>query len=223
MTARCIFRAVAFALAVLPPGALLADSSSPRLAAYYDRQMAIVGGEVYGWRGDNPPQKMRVQGVQVAVGNRRYYVLTPTGTVLVFKGLHILPKKMLSDVVRFAAGNDGVTDLSHVDGLFGDSEDVGRLESFDELAAGAAAVGVENDRGDVPHVGVDRVTEDDQLQNRYEEHEFRGRVTAHLNHFLIDNRLETVQHFPLRPSRSISSHTALDGVLLRQRDKHILQ
>ena len=109
MTAHCISRGLVVVGLVVACGApALGDSSSPLLAAYYDRQMAIVGGEVYGWRGDDPPQKMRVQGVQVAVGSRRYYVLTPTGTVLVFKSPTILPNRMLDGVVRFAAGRQGV-------------------------------------------------------------------------------------------------------------------
>jgi hypothetical protein len=119
MTARCISSptssvvvGIALALSIVSPA--IADSSSPLLAAYYDRQMAIIGGNVYGWRRDDPPVKMRVKGVQVAVGHRRYYVLTPQGTVLVFKGPHIVPTKTLAGIVRFAAGLDGVLGIDRV-------------------------------------------------------------------------------------------------------------
>ncbi len=119
MTARCISSAtpsvvVGFALALSFVSAAAADSSSPLLASYYRQHMAIIGGNVYGWRRDDPPVKMRVKGVQVAVGNRRYYVLTPTGTVLVFKGLHIVPSKTLAGIVRFAAGLDGVLGVDRI-------------------------------------------------------------------------------------------------------------
>ncbi len=119
MTARFIFRVLAAIGLVVSCGApALGDSSSPLLAAYYDRQMAIVGGNVYAWRGDNPLQKMRVQGVQVAVGHRRYYVLTPKGTVLVFKHPHNQPNKMLRDVVRFAAGQQGILGIDRAGTLW---------------------------------------------------------------------------------------------------------
>ena len=109
MTARCISSAlVGVSVAMSLGGVATADSSSPLLASYYRLHMAIVGGHVYGWRGDQPPVKMRVKGVQVAVGHRRYYVLTATGSVLVFKGLNIGATRTLDGVVRFAAGLHGV-------------------------------------------------------------------------------------------------------------------
>ena len=45
-------------IGLVPRIAALADSSSPLLAAYYDRQMAIVDGMAYGWAGENPPKRI---------------------------------------------------------------------------------------------------------------------------------------------------------------------
>jgi hypothetical protein len=42
----------------LTSGAALADSSSKRLAGYYDRQMAIVAGSVYAWEGQESPTRL---------------------------------------------------------------------------------------------------------------------------------------------------------------------
>ena len=79
MAARCISRFAGAVALLAGVNAADADSSSPLLAAYYDRQMAIVGGEVYAWRGDDVPRKLGIKGAQVGVGYRRFYVLTGTG------------------------------------------------------------------------------------------------------------------------------------------------
>ena len=48
-------RALVAALAAITVDTAVADSSTPRLAAYYDRHMAICGGEAYEWSGDETP------------------------------------------------------------------------------------------------------------------------------------------------------------------------
>lgn len=88
---------------------VLADSSSPHLAAYYDRQMAIVGGAVYAWRRNRVPRKLPLKGVvQVGVGREVYYVLTGSGTLLRFADEPWRPTVLMSGVARFASGGDGV-------------------------------------------------------------------------------------------------------------------
>jgi len=57
-----------FLIALLISSPALADSSSPNLAAYYDRQMAIVGGQIYAWKGRNPPKAISVTAHQVGGG-----------------------------------------------------------------------------------------------------------------------------------------------------------
>jgi len=61
-----------------------ADSSSPLLAAYYDRQMVIIGQVAYGWQGTDHPQRVHDEAVQVGVGRTSYYVLTTAGVLLKF-------------------------------------------------------------------------------------------------------------------------------------------
>ena len=85
-----------------------ADSSSSLLAAYYDRQMAIVHNAAYGWQGDDTPVPMQEDAVQVGVGHRSYYVLTSGGDLLEFGSVNARPKKRIAGVRRFAAGRTGV-------------------------------------------------------------------------------------------------------------------
>ena len=92
--------------ASVPPA--FADSSSPRLAAYYDRQMAIVGDAVYAWEGAAAPKRLKTRGIQVGVGRRFYYVLTDSGALRAFESQSAPPKNLMDGVVRFAAGRTGV-------------------------------------------------------------------------------------------------------------------
>lgn len=104
-----LFRLSLCLLTVLSPwNSVLADSSSPLLAAYYDRQMAIVGTTAYGWRDANDPRRMHDDAVQVGVGRRAYYVLTSAGDLLRFRGTSATREKLIGDVARFAAGRTGV-------------------------------------------------------------------------------------------------------------------
>ena len=95
-------------LGAVPVPPALADSSSPRLAAYYDRQMAIVGDAVYAWKGTAAPKRLKTRGIQVGVGRRFYYVLTDDGALLAFESQSGLPRTLMDGVVRFAAGRSGV-------------------------------------------------------------------------------------------------------------------
>lgn len=98
------------ALSVFP---VMADSSSPLLAAYYDRQMAIVDGMVYGWRGNDKPRRLPLaidpnHAKQVGVGRQSYYVLMHDGRLLRFRDDPAQKKLLMSGVNRFAAGDSGV-------------------------------------------------------------------------------------------------------------------
>lgn len=104
---------VAAALAVLPflPGLALpvcADSSSPLLAAYYDRHMAIIRGQTYYWSGDGPPRLLPVKVVAVGVGRDSYYVLTAGGDLRRFGRDPKRLELVMPGVSRFAAGASGV-------------------------------------------------------------------------------------------------------------------
>lgn len=116
MAARFISRILSgIVLAAGLAGPVLADSSSPLLAAYYDRQMAIVGGAVYAWRGDDAPKRLPFRGVQVGVGRYTRYVLTAAGALLGFRDDPNRAVTLMTGVARFAAGRTGVLAIG-VDG-----------------------------------------------------------------------------------------------------------
>jgi hypothetical protein len=52
-----------------------ADSSSPSLASYYDRHMALQGDVAYGWIGRGQPARMMAGVVQVGVSDKAYFAL----------------------------------------------------------------------------------------------------------------------------------------------------
>jgi len=85
-----------------------ADSSSPLLAAYYDRQMAIVGGAVYTWTGNAAPTRLPFKAVQVGVGRNVQYLLTAEGVLLGFRDDPERSERLMSRVAKFYAGQDGV-------------------------------------------------------------------------------------------------------------------
>ncbi|MGI9478780.1 MAG: RCC1 domain-containing protein [Hyphomicrobiaceae bacterium] len=85
-----------------------ADSSSPTLAAYYDRQMAIVAGKVYAWKRRDAPVLVPLAGRQVGVGRDRYYVLTNNGELIAFDAVAGPHAMLMNGVARFAAGHSGV-------------------------------------------------------------------------------------------------------------------
>ena len=97
----------------LPMQLALADSSSPLLAAYYDRQMAIVNGAVYGWRGNDTATRLPINlgtdsPKQVAVGRQTYYLLTKSGRLIGFLDNPPRSNNIMSNVIWFSAGSSGV-------------------------------------------------------------------------------------------------------------------
>jgi hypothetical protein len=85
-----------------------ADSSSPLLAAYYDRQMAIVNGVVYAWQGDDKPKRVANEAIQVGVGRNTFYALNSSGELLGYRGGVEQPDLLMTGVAKFAAGRSGV-------------------------------------------------------------------------------------------------------------------
>lgn len=104
----------------------LADSSSPLLAAYYDRQMAIIDGSVYLWQGDRKPKRLPMKAIQVGVGDDISYVLTGAGTLLGFRDDPSRRRTLMRNVTGFAAGDSGVLAIERdkalwwIDSLGGD-------------------------------------------------------------------------------------------------------
>jgi alpha-tubulin suppressor-like RCC1 family protein len=101
-----VFLGLALLTVVDRPAA--ADSSSPLLAAYYDRQMAIVDDAVYAWKGTEKPARVPIEAVQVGVGRDSYYALTVTGELLGFGDDPARHKTLMTGVAKFAAGRSGI-------------------------------------------------------------------------------------------------------------------
>lgn len=109
-------RAWPFALALLVPFASVAptaaaDSSTPRLAAYYDRQLAICDGDAYAWTGRNAPALALRGVIAVGVGRDDAYALTADGRLLAWRDEPGAAQTALTDVASFAAGDSGVLAL----------------------------------------------------------------------------------------------------------------
>lgn len=117
------FLAVALLIGVdMSTSPVRADSSSPLLAAYYDRFMAISDGVAYMWTGDSAPRRVGKNVRQVAVGRTRYYALTNDGILRRSRGNgapgETLGEVLMRDVIRFAAGRTGVFAVRENGGLW---------------------------------------------------------------------------------------------------------
>lgn len=101
-------RALVVVLAAITMDTAVADSSTPRLAAYYDRHMAICGGEAYEWSGDDAPRNVGRDVVQVGVGKRQSYALTGLGRLHAWNADFRAADPLLDGVRYFSAGDSGV-------------------------------------------------------------------------------------------------------------------
>ncbi|HEH9402132.1 TPA: hypothetical protein SIA35_004249 [Aeromonas sobria] len=86
----------------------LADSSSPRLAAYYDNFLAICGKSVYEWQGFDSPQKSFSNIKQVGVGNKIRYALTNEKSLIFWRDNSKNKSVLMEGVEKFYAGESGV-------------------------------------------------------------------------------------------------------------------
>ena len=106
----------------LPCAPALADSSSPLLAAYYDRFMAISSGFTCTWVGDGAPSAVGKNVRQVGVGRGKYYALTNDGVLWGSRriGAHgeMRGDVLMRDVTRFSAGRTGVLAIRNDGGLW---------------------------------------------------------------------------------------------------------
>jgi alpha-tubulin suppressor-like RCC1 family protein len=95
-------------LAASGTGSAVADSSTPLLASYYDRHLAICGGDAYEWSGDGQPKPSRRDVVQVGVGKNDSYALARDGRLHGWSADFRQAEVLLEDVRTFAAGDSGV-------------------------------------------------------------------------------------------------------------------
>ena len=85
----------------------LADASSPLLASYYDRNMAVLGGVAHGWVAQGRPRPMRAGVVQVGVSPDAYFALTAEGSLLRWDDGPQPATELKAAVARFAVGASG--------------------------------------------------------------------------------------------------------------------
>lgn len=97
---------VTLGLALSSPA--FADSSGPRLAAYYNSYMAICGDQAYTWDDDELPRAVLPGVRQVGVGKRNSYALMEDGTLVGWNGVGDKPVQILTDAAAFHAGRSGL-------------------------------------------------------------------------------------------------------------------
>ena len=97
-----------FVVAVSPAGPAFADSSTPALASYYDRHMAICGGDAYEWSGEGVPTKVLSDVVQVGVGRKTRFALARDGRLRAWDDDSRAATVVLDGVRQFAAGDSGL-------------------------------------------------------------------------------------------------------------------
>jgi hypothetical protein len=95
-------------LLILAPAPAFADSSSPLLAAYDDRFLAIVGGRTYFWSANNTPTRLPYRAVQVGVAPNTHYLLTADGDLLGFRNVLDKPEVLMTETTRFSSGRSGI-------------------------------------------------------------------------------------------------------------------
>jgi alpha-tubulin suppressor-like RCC1 family protein len=87
---------------------VVADSSGPRLAAYYDRFLALCGNSVFEWEDSDTPVK-RMSGIrQVGVGKNNSYALTMQGELLAWSDNPDKIIVLVDQVSSFYAGRSGL-------------------------------------------------------------------------------------------------------------------
>ncbi len=88
--------------------AVWADSTSSRLAAYYDNKMLLCGQTAYQWQGQGKPVRVAENIIQVGVGRDAWYGLNRDGRLLAWRDRPDKPRVILDTVSWFAAGQSGV-------------------------------------------------------------------------------------------------------------------
>jgi hypothetical protein len=94
----------------------LADGSSPQLASYYERHMALLDGVACGWMGRGLPVRMRAGARQVGVSEDAYFALLDDGRLISWGEAPDSAITLMQGVVSFASGQSGwfAIDQAHV-------------------------------------------------------------------------------------------------------------
>lgn len=99
---------LAAACVVVAPSFVRADSSTPLLASYYDRHLAVCAGAAYEWTGDGTPQRVMNDVIQVGVGSDTGYALQIDGRLFAWDSDVRQAQLLLEGVTQFAAGSSGI-------------------------------------------------------------------------------------------------------------------
>lgn len=102
-----LFSLVAVSVLVFTPQGH-ADSSSPRLAGYYDLFLAICGGTAYEWSNDEQPQRALAGVIQVGVGRSTRYALKRSGELVGWSEDAQNAHSLATSVRSFHAGKTGL-------------------------------------------------------------------------------------------------------------------
>jgi alpha-tubulin suppressor-like RCC1 family protein len=93
--------------AIMSSTPAIADSSSPQLASYYERHMALLDGVACGWMGRGLPVRMRAGARQVGVSEDAYFALLDDGRLISWGETPDSAITLMPDVVSFASGQSG--------------------------------------------------------------------------------------------------------------------
>ena len=85
-----------------------ADSSSPLLAAFYDRQMAIINGVAYAWEDQDTLTPVANDAIQVGVGRSAFYVLNSSNELYRYEDNFQQSELLMNGIAKFAAGRTGI-------------------------------------------------------------------------------------------------------------------
>lgn len=96
----------------------LADSSSPQLASYYDRHMALIAGVAHGWTGSGRPERMRAGVRQVGVSRDAFFALLDDGRLVSWGEAPDSAHPSMTGVASFACGQSGWFAIDHAQALW---------------------------------------------------------------------------------------------------------
>lgn len=106
---------VAYTVHAMPAAA---DSSSPRLAAYYDSFLTICGNKVYEWSNNDTPREKMMGAKQVGIGKYNRYALTIDDKLLVWGEDRQELTILMDDVSSFYAGRTGLLAIRNDNSLW---------------------------------------------------------------------------------------------------------
>ena len=94
-------------LALMSSACALADGSSPQLASYYERHMALLDGVAYGWAGQGQPIRIRAGVKQVGVSRDAFFTLLQDNRLITWGDAPNSAVTLMPDVASFASGQSG--------------------------------------------------------------------------------------------------------------------